>query len=471
MIRNKNNRAKLGRIRDRNLSEIDPADHLPDYKPPGADRRACSGNVDIWRDDWGIPHVKASSYQDAFAGLGFAQAQDRLWQMEALLRRGTGRYAEWLGARAVAGDIIARQMDTARRLAAGFCRCSATRPRRCSKPMRAASTPSSRSAAGRSNTSILDCEPARLGALALDRGHAPDRLSDGIGVVEIVARRGAADRRRRQRRTNCASMTAATICCACRPASEGKRLAAALADLKPGIAALLAHRRGQMGAELAGGSNNWALSRRAHLDRTADRRRRSAPRAGNAEHVCAGASRLRRVRRHRPHRARRAGLSAFRPYRECRLVRHPRFCRHPRSLCRAVRATAARHYRFKGEMLPVTQSPRNASGCATAPTSPSTSSRPSTDPSSRAIRQTARRSRCARCSSRCPINRSTACCRCCAPNRSSNCYEATRGFGLMDHNVVAGDTPGKIGHRVRALVPARPALQRLAAGAGLDRRA
>src|SRR6478752_5306638 len=35
-------------------------------------------------------------------------------------------------------------------------------------------------------------------------------------------------------------------------------------------------------------------------------------------------------------------------------------------------------------------------------------------------------------------------------------YEGTRGFALMDHNVVAGDTSGKIGHRVRALVPARP---------------
>ena len=34
--------------------------------------------------------------------------------------------------------------------------------------------------------------------------------------------------------------------------------------------------------------------------------------------------------------------------------------------------------------------------------------------------------------------------------------EATRGFALMDHNVVAGDTSGKIGHRVRALVPKRP---------------
>ncbi len=78
--------------------------------------RRCKGllgNVDIWRDAWGIPHVRGAPYQDAFAGLGFAQAQDRLWQMEALLRRGTGRYAEWLGARAVAGDVIARQMNGA----------------------------------------------------------------------------------------------------------------------------------------------------------------------------------------------------------------------------------------------------------------------------------------------------------------------------------------------------------------------
>jgi penicillin amidase len=34
-------------------------------------------------------------------------------------------------------------------------------------------------------------------------------------------------------------------------------------------------------------------------------------------------------------------------------------------------------------------------------------------------------------------------------------YEATRGWGLIDHNLVAGDTAGSIGHRVRALVPRR----------------
>ena len=91
-------------------TSIDTAAHLPDFTTP-AQIPGLSGKVDLWRDSWGIPHVKAASFTDAFAGLGFAQAQDRLWQMEALLRRASGRYAEWLGARALPGDIIARQMD------------------------------------------------------------------------------------------------------------------------------------------------------------------------------------------------------------------------------------------------------------------------------------------------------------------------------------------------------------------------
>jgi penicillin G amidase len=69
--------------------------------------------ADIWRDQWGIPHIKANSRTDAFVALGFAHARDRLWQMEALLRRGTGRYAEWMGKSARAADILARQVDVA----------------------------------------------------------------------------------------------------------------------------------------------------------------------------------------------------------------------------------------------------------------------------------------------------------------------------------------------------------------------
>src|SRR6187431_3324062 len=93
---------------------IDPAlkSHLPDLNS-AASVPGLSGKVDLRRDTWGIPHVRATSHLDAFTGLGFAHAQDRLWQMEALLRRGTGRYAQWVGKSALAGDVLARQLDPA----------------------------------------------------------------------------------------------------------------------------------------------------------------------------------------------------------------------------------------------------------------------------------------------------------------------------------------------------------------------
>jgi penicillin amidase len=72
-----------------------------------------SNVANLWRDAWGVPHIKARSREEAFSALGFAHARDRLWQMEALLRRGTGRYAEWVGKPAVSADILARQVDTA----------------------------------------------------------------------------------------------------------------------------------------------------------------------------------------------------------------------------------------------------------------------------------------------------------------------------------------------------------------------
>jgi penicillin amidase len=76
------------------------------------DQPAEPPDAEIWRDAWGIPHIKARNRSEAFAALGFAHARDRLWQMEALLRRGTGHYAEWIGKAAISGDALARQVDT-----------------------------------------------------------------------------------------------------------------------------------------------------------------------------------------------------------------------------------------------------------------------------------------------------------------------------------------------------------------------
>ena len=40
------------------------------------------GTVEVFRDSYGIPHVRAESIADAYFGQGFVTAQDRLWQME-----------------------------------------------------------------------------------------------------------------------------------------------------------------------------------------------------------------------------------------------------------------------------------------------------------------------------------------------------------------------------------------------------
>jgi penicillin amidase len=63
---------------------------------------ACA--VEILRDRWGIPHVYAPTGAEAFFGVGYATAEDRLLQMDLFRRRGRGRLAEVLGARFVASD-------------------------------------------------------------------------------------------------------------------------------------------------------------------------------------------------------------------------------------------------------------------------------------------------------------------------------------------------------------------------------
>ena len=52
---------------------------------------SIDGALTILRDGHGVPHVIARSERDAWFGLGFAQAQDRLAQMTYLVRAARGR--------------------------------------------------------------------------------------------------------------------------------------------------------------------------------------------------------------------------------------------------------------------------------------------------------------------------------------------------------------------------------------------
>lgn len=66
--------------------------------------------VDVVRDAHAIPHIYARSIEDAYVGLGYVHAQDRLWQMELNRRVASGQLAELVGARALDTDKLFRSL-------------------------------------------------------------------------------------------------------------------------------------------------------------------------------------------------------------------------------------------------------------------------------------------------------------------------------------------------------------------------
>ena len=72
------------------------------------------GPVDIFRDDYGIPHIYASTSHDLFYAQGYVHAQDRFWQMDFWRHIGSGRLSEMFGESQVDTDKFLRTMGWAR---------------------------------------------------------------------------------------------------------------------------------------------------------------------------------------------------------------------------------------------------------------------------------------------------------------------------------------------------------------------
>jgi penicillin amidase len=70
--------------------------------------------VHVYRDTLGIPHIYASSSQDAYFALGYLHATDRLFEMEMFRRRASGTLAEVFGKASLNDDIFVRQIGIRR---------------------------------------------------------------------------------------------------------------------------------------------------------------------------------------------------------------------------------------------------------------------------------------------------------------------------------------------------------------------
>jgi len=87
-------------------AEVTPESCRPSY--PG-----LSSAVEIIRDQDGVPHVYAANNGDAYFASGYAQATDRMLQMELSRRRAQGRTAELLGEGSVSDDVLMRSIGIA----------------------------------------------------------------------------------------------------------------------------------------------------------------------------------------------------------------------------------------------------------------------------------------------------------------------------------------------------------------------
>src|SRR5579859_5139398 len=74
----------------------------------GVRSAAVERPVEICRNRQGVPHIFAESDADLFFGFGYAIAQDRLFQLDWLRRKGSGRLSEILGPDGLPQDILAR---------------------------------------------------------------------------------------------------------------------------------------------------------------------------------------------------------------------------------------------------------------------------------------------------------------------------------------------------------------------------
>jgi penicillin amidase len=71
--------------------------------------------IEIVRDTYGVPHIYAQNEPDLYFALGYAMAQDRLWQMEFSRHLGQGRLSEIFGPEYVSVDRYFRTLTAGSR--------------------------------------------------------------------------------------------------------------------------------------------------------------------------------------------------------------------------------------------------------------------------------------------------------------------------------------------------------------------
>jgi len=82
---------------------------IPDYNKD-VELRNMTAPVEVFRDQYAVPHIYAETEEDLYRAVGYVMASDRMWQMDLIRRGTTGRLAEIFGEDLVKTDALMRAL-------------------------------------------------------------------------------------------------------------------------------------------------------------------------------------------------------------------------------------------------------------------------------------------------------------------------------------------------------------------------
>ena len=409
--------------------------------------------VEVFRDEWGIPHIRARGEGDAHFALGAVHAQDRLFQMELNRRRALGRAAEWLGPEAAEGDALVRRLGMEAACRRDHAALGADARAMLDSYVAGVNALLASGAALPPEYALLGATPepwepwhpiAVMRRLGLLMGSVWFKLWRALALPVV----GAANVGKLRYDDGAPEL----LCLP--PGATAERWAADLAALRPAIDALLA----AMGPdETGGGSNNWAIG---------------PGRTATGRPLLAGD----------PHRAFEVPGMYAQHHLRCDawdaigltvpgVPLFPHFMHNGHVACCVTHAFVDIHdlylERFdaearvrRGDGWEPVQTREEVIAVRGAPSRTITVRETSHGPvvaEAGALGAAGGVGLALRSVQFAETDRSFDCLpRMVRARDVPALFEATRGWGLIDHNLVAADTTGRIGHLVRAVVPVRP---------------